>query len=100
MSSITFMVQKIDILEFNEHHAKMNSAYGKSVTQHQILWPLIIALAALFVVMSTDDVQKGVLILTGAFVWSLLVPAWLKKRFHEHTSESISSLSRRWVNIR
>jgi len=90
MSKITFNVQKIDLLEFNEYHAKMNSAYGKSVVRHQVLWPAIIALAALFVVMSTDDAQKGVLILTGAFVWSLLVPAWLKKRFHQHVSEQMT----------
>ena len=90
MSNITYNVQKADLIEFNEYHAKLNSAYGKSVTRHQILWPAIIALAALFVVLSTDDAQKGVLILTGAFVWSLLVPAWIKKRFHEHVDEQMT----------
>ncbi len=90
MSTLAFSVQKNDLLEFNEYHAKMNSAYGKSVTRHQVLWPAIIAFVALFIVMSIGDVQKGVLTLTGAFIWSLLVPAWLKKRFHQHVNEQMS----------
>lgn len=90
MSTLVFTVQKTDLLEFNEYHAKMNSAYGKSVTRHQMLWPAIIAVAALFIVMSTGDAQKGVLTLTGAFIWSLLVPAWLKKRFYQHVNDQMS----------
>jgi hypothetical protein len=77
-------------MDFNEHHAKMTSSYGKSITRHQVLWPAIIAFVALFVVLSTEDAQKGVLFLTGAFVWSLLVPAWIKKRFLEHVSEQLT----------
>jgi len=90
MSTINYTVRKVDLIEFNEYHAKMNGAYGKSMTRHQILWPAIMAIAALFVMLSTQDAQKALWFLTGAFVWSLMVPAWIRKRFQAHIHESLS----------
>jgi len=90
MSTIIYQLRQIDIIEFNEHHAKMNGAYGKSITRHQLLWPGAILIMALFIVLSTQDIVFGVYLLTGAFVWSLLIPAWIKKRFHQHVVEQLS----------
>ncbi|PCI23092.1 MAG: hypothetical protein COB62_00450 [Piscirickettsiaceae bacterium] len=90
MSSITYTLRKVDIIEFNEYHARMNGVYGKSVTRHQILWPAVIIVVALFIVMSSKEAQTGVYLLVAAFVWSIAVPAWLKKRFHQHVLEQLS----------
>lgn len=90
MSTITYQLRQIDIIEFNEHHAKMNGAYGKSIIRHQLVWPIVILIIAFFIVLSSQDIVLGVYLLTGAFVWSLLVPAWIKKRFHQHVAEQFS----------
>jgi hypothetical protein len=90
MASITYILRKEDLLEFNEYHAKMNSAYGKSKTRHQLLWPIIVAVLALFITISSNNVQLSLLLLIGAFIWSILVPALLKKRFQQHISEQLS----------
>ncbi|ORU91828.1 MAG: hypothetical protein A6F72_03615 [Cycloclasticus sp. symbiont of Poecilosclerida sp. N] len=91
MSVVTYIVRKIDLLEFNEFHAKMNGGYGKSITRHRIIWPGIIAFIALFIVMSSQDARLGIYIITGAFVWSLGVPALLQKKFHQHVAEQLSA---------
>jgi hypothetical protein len=83
MSAITYIIRKIDLVEFNEYHAKMNGGYGKSITRHRVIWPAIVAFIALFIVMSSHEAQPGVYMLTAAFVWSVGVPAFLKKKFHE-----------------
>ncbi|ORU92041.1 MAG: hypothetical protein A6F70_01795 [Cycloclasticus sp. symbiont of Bathymodiolus heckerae] len=93
MSSISFSVRKIDLIEFNEYHAKMNGDYGRSMTRHQILWPAIIMIAGLFVVLSTQDATRGLWFVTGAFVWSIGVTTWMKKRFHQHIVEQLSDES-------
>ena len=90
MSSVTYTLRKIDILEFNEHYAKMNGAYGKSIMRHQIIWPAVISVMALYIVMTSEDTQLGLLLLSCAFAWSLLVPAWIKKRFHQYILEQLS----------
>ncbi len=90
MSVITYELRKSDLVEFNEHHAKMNGAYGKSITRHQIIWPAVVLIVALFIVMSSQDIQLGVYLLTGAFVWSIGVPAWIKKRFHQDVEDQLS----------
>ncbi|PCH86115.1 MAG: hypothetical protein COB26_02680 [Piscirickettsiaceae bacterium] len=90
MSSITYTLRKADIVEFNEYHARMNGAYGKSITRHQIIWPAVIVIVALFIVMSSNQADNGVYLLVGAFVWSIGVPAWIKKRFHQHVLASLS----------
>jgi len=79
MTSISYGLRKADILEFNDYHAQKNSAYGKSITRHQVLWPGVTVVVALYMVLSTGEAGKGVMFLAGAFVWSLLVPAWIKK---------------------
>ncbi|PHS73483.1 MAG: hypothetical protein COB22_01980 [Cycloclasticus sp.] len=89
MPSITYILRKIDILEFNEYHAKMNSAYGNSIKRHQMIWPGVVVLIAFFIVMSTEKAQTGMYLLVAAFVWSLMIPAWLKKRFHQHVLEQL-----------
>ncbi|ORU89949.1 MAG: hypothetical protein A6F71_03000 [Cycloclasticus sp. symbiont of Poecilosclerida sp. M] len=86
MSAITYSLKKIDLLEFNEYHAKMTGVYGKSITRHQILWPFILAALALYIVLVQKDEQLGVLFLMLAFIWSLIIPSILKKRFHDHVS--------------
>jgi len=90
MSTINYTVRKVDLVEFNEYHAKMNGAYGKSMTRHQILWPAVLAVAALFIVLSAGEVQKGIWLLTGAFAWSLLIPSLIKKRFKAHLHDKLS----------
>ena len=40
--------------------------------------------------MSSNNVQLSLLLLIGAFIWSILVPALLKKRFQQHISEQLS----------
>jgi hypothetical protein len=89
MPTINYSLRKPDILEFNEHHARMNSAYGKNMTRHQVTWPTVTVVLALLVVMSTGNVVIAVLMFIGAFVWSLVVPAWIKKRFKRQIVEHI-----------
>lgn len=90
MQSITYTLRTSDIVDFNEYHARRNGVYGKGITRHQMIWPGVVALVALFVVMSTKQAQMGVYFLVGAFVWSLVVPAWMKKRFQEQVLEGLS----------
>jgi len=89
MQSITYTLRTSDIVDFNEYHARRNGAYGKGITRHQIIWPGVVAVVALFVVMSTKQAQMGVYFLVGAFVWSLAVPAWMNKRFREHVLDNL-----------
>lgn len=89
MSSISYGLRKADILEFNEYHARMNSTYGKSMTRHQMTWPTVTVVVALFVVMSTGNMVIAMLMFIGAFVWSLIVPAWLKRRFKRQVDKQL-----------
>jgi len=89
MSSISYTLRKADLIEFNDYHARMNTGYGTSMSRHQMLWPALVVLAALFIVISTGDVEKGVLLLVGAFIWSLAVPALIRKKFHQHILEQL-----------
>lgn len=89
MSSISYSLRKADILEFNEYHARMNSAYGKNMARHQMTWPTVTVVVALFVVMSTGNMVIAMLMFIGAFVWSLIVPAWLKKRFKRQVDKQL-----------
>lgn len=75
MSSITYTLRQADIVEFNEYHARTNGAYGKSINRHQIIWPAVIVIVALFIVMSSKEAVNGVYLLMAAFVWSVGVPA-------------------------
>lgn len=84
MSEINYALRKTDLVEFNEYHARTTTKYGSSIMRHQFLYPGIIALMALYMVIYVDDVQKAVVGLSFAFAWSILGPAWIKKRFHEH----------------
>lgn len=90
MTAITYTLRKIDLFEFNEHHAKMNTGYGKSMTRHQLIWPGLLVLVALFIVSSTRDVLLGLLLITGAILWSTLVTARIKKGFYKHIMGNIS----------
>lgn len=90
MTAITYTLRKVDLVEFNEYHAKRNSGYGKSITRHQLIWPAVVGLIAFFIVMSADDVQMGIFMLMGAFMWSVGVPAWLKKKFQQQVLENLS----------
>lgn len=90
MSAITYTLRKIDLIEFNEHHAKMNTAYGKSLTRHQIIWPAVLVIISLFVISSTRDVLLGLLLITGAVLWSTVVATKIKKKFYKHIMSSIS----------
>lgn len=83
MQSITYTLRISDIVDFNEYHARMHGVYGKGITRHQVIWPAMVTVVALFIVISTEEAQIGVYFLVGAFIWSLAVPAWLKKRFHQ-----------------
>ncbi len=47
-------------------------------------------IAGLFVVLSTQDATRGLWFVTEAFVWSLGVTAWIKKRFHQHIVNQLS----------
>ena len=90
MSTITYTLRKIDLFEFNEHHAKMTTAYGKSLTRHQLIWPAILVMIAVFIVSSTRDVLLGLFLITMGVLWSTLVSGWIKKRFYKHIMDSIS----------
>jgi len=90
VSSITYTFRKIDLFEFNEHHAKMNTAYGKSITRHQVIWPAVMVFIALFLVASTKDVLLGLLLITGAVLWGIFVSMRIKKNFYKHLMGSIS----------
>ncbi len=90
MSEISYRLRKVDLVEFNEYHAKMNGGYGKSITRHRLIWPGLVVLFAMYVVLASKDTEMGMYILTGAFVWSLGVPAYIKKKFHEHIVEEMS----------
>jgi len=90
VSAITYTLRKIDLIEFNEHHAKMNTAYGKSLTRHQIIWPAVLVIISLFVISSTRDVLVGLLLITGAVLWSTVVATKIKKKFYKHIMGSIS----------
>ncbi|MEO1963411.1 MAG: YcxB family protein [Cycloclasticus sp.] len=89
MSEISYRLRKVDLVEFNEYHAKMNGGYGNSITRHRVIWPGLVVMFALYVVLTSKDTEMGMYILTGAFVWSLGVPAYMKKKFHEHIEEEI-----------
>jgi len=90
VSAITYTLRKIDLIEFNEHHAKMNTAYGKSLTRHQIIWPAVLIIISLFLISSTRDVLLGLLLITGAVLWSTVVATKIKKKFYKHIMGSIS----------
>jgi hypothetical protein len=87
MTAITYSLKKVDLIEFNEYHAKMTGAYGKGITRHQLLWPFIIAAMGLYIVVAQKNVELGMLFLITAFVWSLAVPSIMRKRFHQHVSD-------------
>ncbi len=90
MSSITYTLRKIDLFEFNEHHAKMNTAYGKSLTRHQVIWPAVLMVISVFLVSSTKDVLLGLFLITTAVLWSTLVTMRIKKSFYKQLMGSIS----------
>ncbi|MEO1963611.1 MAG: YcxB family protein [Cycloclasticus sp.] len=90
MSEISYRLRKVDLVEFNEYHAKMNGGYGKSITRHRVIWPGLVVMFALYVVLTSKDTEMGMYILMGAFVWSLGVPAYMRKKLHEHIEEEIS----------
>jgi len=90
MTTITYQVRKNDLIEFNEHEAIRNGAYGKGITRHRLIVPGIVAIIALFMVMSSQNGDLGMYFLTGAVAWSLIVPVLIKKRFHKYVSEQLS----------
>jgi len=90
VSSITYIFRKIDLIEFNEHHAKMNTAYGKSITRHKFIWPSVMAVMALFFVISLGDIALGLITITVAVLWGALVSTWIKKKFSKRLMGSIS----------
>jgi len=90
VSSITYTLRKIDLFEFNEHHAKMNTAYGKSLTRHQVIWPAVLVVISVFLVSSTKDVLLGLFLITTAVLWSTLVTMRIKKSFYKQLMGSIS----------
>ena len=90
MSSITYTLRKVDLFEFNEHHAKMNTSYGRSLTRHRFIWPAVFVLIAVFLVSSTKDVLLGLFLITVAILWSTFVSMRIKKNFYKHLMGGIS----------
>jgi len=90
MSEISYTLCKVDLIEFNEHHAKINTRYGKSVTRHRVVWPGVFIVLAVVVAFGSNDAEFGLYILAGAVAWSLGVPAYIKKKFHKRIAENMT----------